>query len=124
MRVHAANLGIGDVLGASTGVPSTPLLITPPDLNPSLPVGYNPTTGTVAPTNTTGATTVSATSPGNCAAGLIWDPATDSCYSCSSIGQNYDPVNEVCVAPPNYTPYIVAGAVVIGLFFVLQMMRG
>jgi len=111
------------MLAASAGMPGpAPLAITPPDLNPKVPVGYNPATGTVDPSNVTGATTISATSPGTCAAGLVWDPNTETCFSCASIGQNYDPVNEVCIAPPNYTPWIVGGLVA-GLLLILSMGR-
>ena len=113
------------MLAAGAGMPSsappTPLQITPPDLNPTVPIGYNAASGTVDPSNTTGATGVALQAPGTCAAGLVWDPNNETCYSCASIGQNFDAVNQVCVAPPNYTPYIVFG--LIGALAVFMMLR-
>jgi hypothetical protein len=114
MRISATHLGIG----------AAPLDITPPDLNPKVPVGYDPITGTVDPSNTTGATTVGTRGPGSCPSGLVWDPKNEVCFDCASIGQQLDTLHDICVpVTANYTAYILAGAVILGLFFVIQMVK-
>lgn len=133
MRIHASHIGgIGAVTSVGpAGVfvsndPAAPLTITPPDLTPKVPVGYNPVTGTVDPLNTTGATTTAETTgPGSCPSGLVWDPRNQVCFDCASIGQQLDTLHDICVPVTlNYTPFLVAGAVILGLFYAMYLAKG
>lgn len=125
MRIHASHLG--SVTPTGIFVSNDPALppVIPPDLTPKVPVGYNPVTGTVDPTNTSGATTTAETTgPGSCASGMVWDPVNQVCFDCASIGQQLDPLHQVCIPVPSYTPVIIAGALMLAVFYVIYLVKG
>lgn len=85
--------------------------------SPGLPVGYVAETGTISPSNVTGATTVG---------GQTIESQNQPSLDCSALGGTVDPATGVCeitqtVTQTDYTPVYIAGGIAVFALLMIMM---